>query len=109
MKEAYREMKCSAGVYVIRNRSSNKVYIDYSMNPAAIWNRHRAELKFGNHRNPALQNDWNRLGEENFVFEILGEIDDDLNQQEKEKDLLVLKELLVEQLNHSTQSIYNEK
>ena len=38
------------------------------------WNRHKMELKFGNHRNKDLQTDWNMYGEENFTFEVLSEL-----------------------------------
>jgi len=38
------------------------------------WNRHKMELKFGNHRNRNFQKDWNDYGEKNFVFEVLSEL-----------------------------------
>jgi hypothetical protein len=37
-------------------------------------NRHRTELKLGSHRCEQLQEDWNRLGEDAFAFEILATV-----------------------------------
>lgn len=71
----YREMKTPTGVFQIRNTTNNKIFIDGSLNMNSKWNRHRMELRFGSHRNEALQKDWKISGEEGFVFEVLSEID----------------------------------
>jgi hypothetical protein len=76
LRDSYREMKSRVGVFRIRNLVNEKVYIEGSVNLDKIWNRHRVELNFGNHRNEQLQSEWNRYGEENFRFEILGEIEE---------------------------------
>jgi hypothetical protein len=109
MKEAYQDMKFPAGVYQIKNVNNNKVLVDCSSNLTAIWNRHQAQLRFGSHRNADLQRDWNELGQENFVFEILGEINDEgLTARKKEQELTTLKELWVEKIKKSNQSTYNQ-
>lgn len=71
----YKQKKFKAGVFQIRNLATGKVYIESSVDLDAIWNRHRVQLKFGGHPIAELQQDWNTYGEENFVFEILEEID----------------------------------
>lgn len=70
----YKNMKPRIGVFQIRNTANGKVFIEGSMNLDKIWNRHLTELRFGGHRNKALQQDWNSFGEASFVFEILSEI-----------------------------------
>ena len=70
----YKNSKPRIGVFQIRNTANGKVFIEGSTNLDKIWNRHHTELRFGGHRNKALQQDWNQYGEEQFVFEILSEI-----------------------------------
>ena len=88
IKEEYKQLKFSMGVFQIKNRANNKVFIDNSVDMASKWNRHKAELRFGNHKNYELQKDWNEKGEDNFVFEILSEL-----KKEDEKEVNYPKEL----------------
>ncbi|MBO0329189.1 GIY-YIG nuclease family protein [[Muricauda] lutisoli] len=74
LKDQYKQMKFPMGVFQIKNISNNRVFIDNSPDMESKWNRHKMELKFGNHRNKDLQADWNRYGEENFTFEVLSEL-----------------------------------
>jgi hypothetical protein len=37
-------------------------------------NRHKAELKFGSHRNAELLREWKSFGEASFDFEVLDEL-----------------------------------
>jgi group I intron endonuclease len=62
------------GVYQIRNVINEKVLIGSSLNLPGIFNRHKSQLKTGNHQNGALQAEWNEFGAESFAFEILDEI-----------------------------------
>jgi hypothetical protein len=64
------------------------------------WKRHKMELKFGNHRNKDLQNDWNQYGEDIFVFEVLSELKK--NEEENmnyNKELKTLQDMVIEELN----------
>lgn len=95
----YKNMKFRMGVFQIRNTVNNKVLIESSPNLDKIWNRHRLELQFGGHRNAGLQKDWKEYGEDNFVFEILAEIEQkedstlDIN-----KELKLLEQMYIEEL-----------
>ena len=107
LKEEYKQMKFPMGVFQIRNISGNKVFIDNSVDMPSKWNRHRVQLKFGTHRNIGLQKDWNNLGEANFVFEILSELDhnaeSNLNHQ---KELQLLQKMIIEDLNLHEDMMY---
>lgn len=93
-------MKFPMGVFQIRNISNNKYLIDHSVDMESKWNRHRMELKFGNHRNKNLQSDWNKYGEANFVFEVLSELRDNENSDiNYKKELKILHELVIEENN----------
>jgi len=74
LKLAYKLAFPSMGVYAIRNLASGRMYLDQSSNLHGALNRHRLELKFGTHRNPALQQDWREFGEAQFSFEIVVQI-----------------------------------
>jgi len=100
LKAAYKQMKILMGVFQIKNIENNKVLIDHSIDMESKWNRHKIELKFGNHRNRSLQKDWNEYGEESFVFEVLSE----LKKREEEninynKELKTLQDIVIEELN----------
>lgn len=100
LKEAYKLMKIPMGVFQVKNISNNKVLIDNSIDMLSKWNRHKMELKFGNHRNKSLQKDWNEYGEANFVFEVLSELkkkdEENINYQ---KELQILQEFVLEEFN----------
>jgi hypothetical protein len=100
LKEEYKQMKIPMGVFQIKNKVSNKVLIDNSIDMESKWNRHKMELKFGNHRNRTFQKDWNEYGENNFDFEVLSELKN--NEEENvnyNKELKTLENMMIEELN----------
>lgn len=105
LKAAYKQLKPVMGVFQVQNKSSKKVLIEGSTNITSKWNRHLAELKLGNHRNKALQNDWNRLGEENLIFSII-EILDDQETQDVKKEIAVLLEMVIQEVNLEAEMKY---
>jgi len=75
----------------------------------APFNRHRAMLTIGSHRNKALQADWNVHGPEAFAFEILDSV------QEKyeagfslSRELETMEEKWIEALTPFADQWYNE-
>lgn len=108
LKDEYKQAKTIMGVFQIRNKVNGKVFIDNSTNVISKWNRHRAELKFGNHRIKELQTDWNEFGEENFVFEILSEIEPkEESHQDYSKEVKVLQEMILDELKIEDDMRYN--
>lgn len=71
LKQAYKLAFPVMGVYAIRNQGNGRLFLDQSSNLTGALNRHRMELRFGTHRNRALQQDWRDFGEAQFSFEIL--------------------------------------
>jgi hypothetical protein len=63
--------KCTSGIYIIRNLKENKVYIGESYAIENRWMSHRSALKKNSRVNKSLKEDWDKLGEENFEFQIL--------------------------------------
>jgi predicted GIY-YIG superfamily endonuclease len=87
LKKAYKESKKPTGVYLIKDNYNHKLYIGASVEPEARINRHKAELRFGSHRNAELQNAWKKGGESALEFEIIDRLelkeDSDVNVEEE--------------------------
>jgi len=99
LKSEYREMKVKMGVFQVRNMLNQKIFIGSSTDLNAIWNRTRTALRFGNFQNAELQKDWNTLGEDKFVFEILSEIkqEEDI-QKDYRREVRQLEKMFIEEL-----------
>lgn len=74
IKDHYKEMRFQIGVFQIRNKVNNKIYIESSLDLVTIWNRYKFQLNSGHHPNKNLQKEWTAFGQENFTYEILSEI-----------------------------------
>lgn len=59
------------GIYIIKNKINNKVYIGQSIDIHKRWLNHKNKLRKYKHDNIHLQRSWNKYGEENFEFSIL--------------------------------------
>ena len=66
----YKEMKTEAGVYQIKNTKNQKVFVVSTPNLKTM-NGKPMMLCGGVHKNKKLQEEWNKFGEEAFVFEVL--------------------------------------
>jgi group I intron endonuclease len=61
------------GIYTITNKVTNKIYIGRAIDFYNRESTHFSLLKYNKHTNLYLQEDFNHYGEENFIFEILEE------------------------------------
>ena len=75
LKRQYLDDRTRAGVYAIRGLASGRVLVAGSADAQGAMNRHRFELRMKMHRDPALQRDWNELGEAGLVFELLDTVE----------------------------------
>ena len=71
LTRAYKETPRPMGVYRVHNRVADKSLVGVSVDLPSILNRELAQLRLGAHKNAALQDDWNALGPDAFVFEVL--------------------------------------
>jgi hypothetical protein len=109
LKEDYKQKKFAIGVFQIRNIVNNKILVESSMDLVAIWNRHQFQLKNNLHPNAALQKDWNELGGENFVYEIISEIkQDETKMIDYRKDVKQLEKMFIEELQPFGDKGYNK-
>lgn len=71
------------GIYYIRNKINDKMYIGQSTNIDARWSHHKTDLRNNNHHNHHLQYAWNKYGEDNFEFNVIQECNiDELDNKE---------------------------
>ena len=76
MENIYTQEFKQTGVYQIRNKINNKVYIGSTiMSFTKRLEHHRCLLRKGTHKNTYLQHAWNKYGEESFEFSILEVVD----------------------------------
>ena len=62
-----------SGIYKITNTINGKVYVGSAVNFDTRWKEHIRELRKGKHHSSALQNAWDKYGEEKFEFSIIEE------------------------------------
>lgn len=60
-----------SGIYAIKNKMDNKMYIGQSNNIDKRMKYHLCRLNTNNHHNPHLQNAFNKYGKNNFIFKVL--------------------------------------
>jgi group I intron endonuclease len=108
IKREYKERKKPAGVFQIKNTANGKVFLGSSLNLEGPLNGHKFMLQIGNHRNGALQKDWNKYGADKFVFEVLEEVKvkDDPNFN-LDDELTLLEQIWLEKLQPFGDKGYN--
>ncbi|MBK7048137.1 MAG: metalloregulator ArsR/SmtB family transcription factor [bacterium] len=105
--ELYKQARKAAGIYAVRNTATGRVLLGSSVNLHGPLNRHRTELKLGSHRCTELQADWNRLGQDAFVFEILDKVPDELAGLERDGALRQLELKWLAEYPPSSERCYN--
>jgi hypothetical protein len=109
-KRRYKENPPPAGIYKITNKANGKVFIGKGINVRGILNGQQTQLKWGSHRNQALQEDWNRFGAEHFEFEVLDSLQPTGNEHEDLRaDLAALEQLWLVKLQPYGERGYNSR
>lgn len=67
-----------SGIYCIKNKVTDMVYIGLSKNIHNRWIEHKYRLNTHIHPNAKLQNAWDKYGEDNFEFIVLEKCDYDV-------------------------------
>ena len=96
------------GIYKIENKVNGKVYIGESMNIENRWSQHKKVLNENKHHSYKLQRDWNKYGEDNFIFEVLLNVECAKNNTIRKTLCLLKEEEYISKLN-SVQCGYNIK
>ena len=108
-KEFMAESK-KVGVYILRNKINHKVFIGSSIDLKKPGHRLLWELDRGSHPNWKLQEDWNRLGKDNFSFEVLEEMEDNGKLiDDLKEELILLEKMCIEKMRFSKAQLYNRR
>ncbi|MDQ3748407.1 MAG: GIY-YIG nuclease family protein [Acidobacteriota bacterium] len=108
LKRGYKQTLRPMGVYQIRNLVNEKVFIGSAFNLDGVFSKNKSQLDAGIHLSKSLQTDWDDLGTDNFVFEILEEFSprENLNLQ---CELFFLEDLWFEKSEPYGDKGYNER
>jgi len=86
-------------IYQIKNINNGQIFIGSSLNLKAKYNSYQFQTILGSHVNPQFQEDYNKAGGKDFIFEVIDYLESkeglDYNYA---KDLAVLEELCIEKL-----------
>lgn len=107
IKIEYKEQKFELGVFEIRNKIDNKIFIDSGNNIPAKFNRHKFQLNAGLHPTKELQSDWNKHGEINFEFNVIEEIEQKDEIKDYSKKLKELEKKYLTEAESKGINIYN--
>ncbi len=110
LKDEYKQMKFKAGVFIIKNLVSNKIFLSSSVNLDKIWNRHRLQLNLGSHPCIDLQTDWKLKGDDKFCFEIISEIKqkEEMTDKDIADEVKALEKLYLDELKPFGETGYNK-
>jgi hypothetical protein len=105
----YKETPRPAGIYRVRNTATGKSLVGSSANLPGSLNRQRFDLENGSHLDKELQRDWDELGPDAFEIEELDRLEPrDGPAYDLTEDLVVLKEMWLEKLVASGDTLYPE-
>lgn len=110
LKKNYKEIKPEMGVFVVRNKQSNKCLLDACSDLKSRFNRIRFHLRMGEHPDQELQKEWKIQGENNFSFEVLDRLEysKDETKTDYRDDLKSLKGQWLEKLTEESKiEFYN--
>jgi hypothetical protein len=109
LKKDYQQTPRAIGVFLIRNNLNDKVFLAAGVDLRGLINRHKFQLKSGNHPNKQLQADWNESGSHNFAFEIVDELSPRAGAEVAYRaEVAFLEDLWLEKLKPFGERGYNE-
>jgi hypothetical protein len=106
----YKNQKHPAGLFAVKNKIDNIMFIGHSVNLPAKMRGIAFELEMGSHTYHNLANDYKRLGKENFEIFILDQIEvKEETDRELKAELEILEEMWVDKLKREGVTFYNKK
>ncbi len=108
LSRQYKETPRRMGVFRVHNTVADRSFVGTSKDLPSMLNRQRFQLEHGSHPNHELQQDWNRLGAEAFVFEVVDTLKpSEQAESDAAEDLRVLGDLWLEKLSPYGERGYN--
>jgi len=100
MNIQYKNSANKNGIYFIRNIINGRLYVGSTVRFKKRSHDHIASLKTNRHSNKYLQNDFNKCGEEAFIFEVIEVV-------EEKSQLLIREQYYIDQFYDSQDQCYN--
>ena len=79
-----------SGIYLIRNKTSNSLYVGQSSNISNRWRNHKWMLQANKHNNIHLQRAWNKDSLDSFEFTILYICEPNIELTQQLKDIIAV-------------------
>ena len=106
----YKNQKHPAGIFAVKNKPDNKMFIGTSLNLPAKIRGITFELEMGKHAFSNLAEDYKRHGKDQFEITILDQIEvKDETEKELKSELETLEEMWVDKLKNEGIIFYNKK
>lgn len=102
MEYKYDGHSLKSGIYKITNKLNGRIYIGSAKLFKVRWNQHSSSLRSQKHQNKFLQADFNKCGEEAFVFEIV-----EITEGKTKEERLLIEEGYIKQHFDSGKECYN--
>ena len=102
MEYKYEGNSLKSGIYKLTNTINNRIYVGSARRFKERWSQHSFSLRNQKHQNKFLQADFNKYGEEAFVFEVM-EVTDGKTKEER----LTIEEGYIKQHYDNGKSCYN--
>jgi hypothetical protein len=99
LKDEYKLKATEMGVFQIRNLTNGKVFVGSTTTLGTIWNSQKFQLELGGHPNKELQAEWNAMGVDAFVFEVLHTLKpNEESSQNPREEVRALEQMTIEEL-----------
>lgn len=102
MEYKYDGHSLKSGIYKITNRLNGRIYIGSAKEFKVRWKSHTSSLRKQRHSNKFLQADFNKCGEEAFVFEVI-----EVTEGKTKEERLLLEETYIQQYYDKGKACYN--
>lgn len=110
LKKKYLQMKPEMGLFVVKNKLTDRCYIEATKDLKSSINRAKFQLDLGKFPISELQKDYNEKGANNFSAEVLDTLEYDNNKEiiDYSKDLEILKQIWENKMSQKGVLIYKK-
>jgi len=102
MEYKYEGHSLKSGIYKITNKVNGRIYVGSAKLFKVRWSQHTSSLRNQKHSNKFLQADYNKSGEEAFVFEVI-----EVTEGKTKEERLLVEEEYIKQYYDSGDMCYN--